>query len=64
MTLEIDQEAMNKMEDLVTEVTQAIAALNISVGQEELEAFFHVNDETMKYLQLNFLKMLKNFWKL
>jgi len=45
MTLEADQEAVNDIEDLVTEVAQAIAALNLSVGQDELEEFVHVNDE-------------------
>ncbi len=45
MTLEVDQEAVNKIEDLRTEVAQAIAALNLSVGEDELEEFVHVNDE-------------------
>ncbi len=36
---------MNEIEDLVTEVTQAIATLNLSVGQDELEEFVHVDDE-------------------
>jgi hypothetical protein len=45
MTLEADQEAVNEIEDLVTEVTQAIATLNLSVGQDELEEFVHVDDE-------------------
>jgi hypothetical protein len=45
MTLETDQEAVNKIEDLMIEVTQAIAALNLSVGQDELEEFVHVDDE-------------------
>ncbi len=45
MTLEADQEVVNEIDDLVTEVTQAIAALNISVGQDELEEFVHVDDE-------------------
>ncbi len=36
---------MNEIEDLVTEVAQAIAALNLSVGQDELEEFVHVDDE-------------------
>jgi hypothetical protein len=45
ITLEADQEAMNEIEDLVTEVAQAIAALNLSVGQDELEEFVHVDDE-------------------
>ncbi len=45
MTLEADQEAVNEIEDLVTEVTQAIAALNLSIGQDELEEFVHVDDE-------------------
>jgi hypothetical protein len=45
MALEADQEAVNEIEDLMTEVAQAIAALNLSVGQDELEEFVHVNDE-------------------
>jgi hypothetical protein len=45
MTLEADQEAVNEIEDLVTEVAQAIAALNLFVGQDELEEFVHVDDE-------------------
>jgi hypothetical protein len=36
---------MNEIEDLVTEVAQAIAALNLSIGQDELEEFVHVDDE-------------------
>jgi len=36
---------MNEIEDLRTEVAQAIAALNLSVGQDELEEFVHVDDE-------------------
>jgi hypothetical protein len=45
MTLKADQEVVNEIEDFVTEVTQAIAALNLSVGQDELEEFVHVDDE-------------------
>jgi hypothetical protein len=45
MTLEADQEAVNEIEDLVTEVTQAITTLNLSIGQDELEEFVHVDDE-------------------
>ncbi len=45
MTLEADQEVVNEIEDFVTEVTQAIAALNLSIGQDELEEFVHVDDE-------------------
>ncbi len=45
MTLEADQEAVNEIEDLMTEVAQAIAALNLSIGQDELEKFVHVDDE-------------------
>ncbi len=45
MTLEADQKVVNEIEDLVTEVAQAIAALNLFVGQDELEEFVHVNDE-------------------
>jgi hypothetical protein len=36
---------VNEIEDLVTEVAQAIATLNLFVGQDELEEFVHVNDE-------------------
>jgi adenine-specific DNA methylase len=45
MTLKADQEAVNEIEDLGTKVAQAIAALNLSVGQDELEEFVHVKDE-------------------
>ncbi len=45
MTLEADQEAVNEIEDLVTKVAQAIAPLNLFVGQDELEEFVHVDDE-------------------
>jgi hypothetical protein len=45
MTLEADQEAVNEIEDLRTEVAQAIATLNLSVGQDELEEFVHVDNE-------------------
>ncbi len=45
MTLEANQEAVNEIEDLGTEITQAIATLNLSVGQDELEKFVHVDDE-------------------
>jgi hypothetical protein len=45
MTLEADQEAVNEIEDLGTEVAQAITSLNLSVGQDELEEFVHVDDE-------------------
>jgi hypothetical protein len=45
MTLETDQEAMNEIEDLVTEVAQAIATLHLSIGQDKLEEFVHVDDE-------------------
>jgi hypothetical protein len=36
---------VNEIEDLVTEVAQAIATLNLSVGQDELKEFVHVDDE-------------------
>jgi hypothetical protein len=45
MTLEANREAMNEIEDLGTEVAQAIATLNLSIGQDELEEFIHVDDE-------------------
>jgi hypothetical protein len=45
MTLEADQEVVNKIEDLGTEVAQAIATLNLFVGQDKLEEFVHVDDD-------------------
>jgi len=36
---------VNEIEDLGTEVAQAIATLNLFVGQDELEKFVHVDDE-------------------
>jgi len=45
MTLEADQEAVNEIEDLGTEVAQAIVVLNLSIGQDELKEFVHVNNE-------------------
>jgi hypothetical protein len=45
MTLEANQEAVNEIEDLGTKVAQVIVALNLSVGQDELEKFVHVDDE-------------------
>jgi hypothetical protein len=45
MTLEVDQEVVNKIEDLMTEVAEAIATLNLYVGQDKLEEFVHVDDE-------------------
>ena len=45
MTLKVDREAVNEIKDLGTKVAQAIAALNLSVGQDELEEFVHVDDE-------------------
>ena len=45
MTLEADEEAVNEIEDLATEVAQAMATLNFYVGQDELEEFLHVDDE-------------------
>jgi hypothetical protein len=45
MTLEADQEAVNEIEDLGTELAQVIVTLNLSVGQDELEEFVHVDDE-------------------
>jgi hypothetical protein len=56
MTLEADQEAVNEIEDLVTEVAQAIAALNLSVGQDELEEFVHVDDENSEEFAIAILE--------
>jgi hypothetical protein len=36
---------VNRIEDLRTEVAQAIVVLNLSIGQDELEEFVHVDDE-------------------
>jgi len=36
---------VNEIEDLGTEVAQAIATLTLFVGQDELEKFVHVNNE-------------------
>jgi len=44
MTLEVDHEAVNKIEDLRTEVAQVIVALNLYVGQYKLEEFVHVDN--------------------
>ncbi len=48
MTLEADQETVTKIEDLRTEVAQAITTLNLFVGQDEFEEFVHVDDENCK----------------
>jgi hypothetical protein len=56
MTLEADQEAVNEIEDLVTEVAQAIATLNLSVGQDELEEFVHVDDENSEEFAIAILE--------
>ncbi len=45
MTLEADQKAVNEIKNLGIEIAQAIVALNLSIGQDELEEFVHVNDE-------------------
>ncbi len=45
VTLEVDQEIVNEIEDLRTKVAQTIAILNLSIGQDELEEFVHVDDE-------------------
>jgi len=48
MTLEADQEVVNKIEDLGTKIAQAITTLNLCVEQDELEEFVHVNDENIE----------------
>lgn len=65
MKFEADKEKMNKIEYLVTKVTQPIAALNLSIGQEEIKDLFtlmkivkildHVEEllETMKTAEEN-----------
>lgn len=40
-----DEEAENTDEELVTEVVQALSALNLSLVQDELEEFVHIDDE-------------------
>ena len=62
ISLEADHEAVNEIEDLATEVAQTMANLNLSVGQDKLEEFVHVNDENNKNSQLQFWKTLKSFW--
>jgi hypothetical protein len=61
MTLEANQEAVNEIEDLGTEVTQAIAALNLSVGQDELEEFVHVDDENSEEFAATVLEDIEEF---
>ncbi len=50
---------MNEIEDLVTEVTQAIAALNLFVGQDELEEFVHVDNENNEKFAAAILEDIK-----
>ncbi len=61
MTLKADQEAVNEIEDLVTEVAQAIAPLNLSVGQDELEEFVHVDDENSEEFATAVLEDVEEF---
>ncbi len=56
MTLEANQEVVNEIEDLVTEVAQAIAALNLSVEQDELEEFVQVDDENSEEFAIAILE--------
>lgn len=51
------------MEYLGTKVTQAIATLNLSVGQEELEAFIHVDDENSEVFTTEFLNYVEELSK-
>jgi hypothetical protein len=50
---------VNEIEDLVTEVTQAIAALNLFVGQDELEEFVHVDNENNEKFAAAILEDIK-----
>lgn len=48
------------MKNMVTEVAQAIGTLNVSVGHEQLEKFFHFDDENSEVFAIAILKkMLK-----
>ncbi len=56
MTLEADHGAVNEIKDLATEVAQAMATLNRSVGQDKLEEFVHVDDENIEKFESVVLK--------
>jgi hypothetical protein len=58
MTLEADQEVVNEIEDLGTKVAQTIATLNLSVGQDELEEFVHVDNEKFTVVVLEDIEEL------
>ncbi len=61
MTLEADQEAVNEIEDLVIKVAQVIVALNLSVGQDELEEFVDVDDENNEEFATAVLEGVEEF---
>jgi hypothetical protein len=52
---------VNEIEDLRTEVAQAIATLNLSVGQDELEEFVHVDDENNEKFAVAVLEDVEKF---
>jgi hypothetical protein len=59
MTLEANQEVVNEIEDLGTEVAQVITILNLSIGQDELEEFVHVDDENSEEFVAAVLETMK-----
>jgi hypothetical protein len=61
MTLEADQEVVNEIEGLGIKVAQAIIALNLSVGQDELEEFVHVDDENSEKFAARVLEDVEEF---
>jgi hypothetical protein len=52
---------MNEIEDLRTKVVQAIAALNLFVGQNELEEFVHVDNENNEEFVVAVLEDIEEF---
>jgi hypothetical protein len=53
---------VNEIEDLVTKITQAIATLNLFVGQDELEEFIHVDDENSEEFAAAVLEDVEELW--
>jgi hypothetical protein len=54
---------VNNIEDLRTEVAQAIATLNLSVGQDKLEEFVRVDDENSEKFAVVILEDIEELWE-
>jgi len=52
---------VHQIEDLKTEVAQAIATLNLSIGQDELEEFVHVDNENSEEFAATVLEDVEEF---